>query len=709
MMKKIKNGTWLGLSLAIIFSVLWYPVKANADQIQDYVTTHIPDNNAAIVHFFDQFSSIVAPTGFWAFVGRSISWWVIDLLVKLVNVLTGVFAEIVSLLPFYSSEGVSNLLSDFTVLQKAFATLIIIGLGIMMFFIGRKANIGETIVNLLCVFLILGFLTFGMSKATDIVTAYVNGGSTYTPSGQQEVGGEEPDPGFAPGNETVLANVSDVYAFAVDDFENPNLEKKNFVTDYKTINPLETIDPEMIKTYSPEKGAYFEKKLKSIPKADGTIQEIAVDTTELPKLLKPLTPLMGDTYYRYVYNSWTIIITLVITALVLVLTSYKGAGLIIDIAWNFMFANIIGFLDIRTLSRFKKVIESIFTSIGVFLIIPALISLYGLFNAFIAASGISVVAQIICLVAAGYFVINGPEQVVRVLGIDAGVKDGWNLIGGALGLSKMGKSATNIAAGAAEKAAGVGGFIAGYIANGNTPETSPEDDGLYKDEENEEKETDNGSLYDDQTDQNENATDDMDEENQDGVPSGSEADQNGITENQELGENENADESNTSSPESNQENDPDSLYANEEPSTKEDSGSNGEGAENQADKPTMVHDAENESQEPAPKLEENSATEQGASSTPTNNNSKSPSRNQTSKNEGESSTKPTSTDNLETQNGNTAREPSIQGWTKDKMHNNRYTKTAKKGYTVGKGTKQSQINRKERKQRAKNPIDKDLK
>ncbi|WP_088816326.1 MULTISPECIES: pLS20_p028 family conjugation system transmembrane protein [Listeria] len=672
-MKKLGHGTGIGLTLAMLFSLLWYPVKASADQVQDYVTTHMPSNNEAIVTFFHQFDAIIAHTGFWAFVGRSISWWLIDLLVKLVNVLTGVYGEIVSLIPFYESDGVANLLSQFTVLQKAFATLVIVSLGTMMVFIGRKANVGETLVNLVCVFLILGFLTFGMSKATSIVTAYVSSGTNETtPSGQLEVGESNQTNGFAPGNTTVLANVSDVYAFAVDDFEHPDLEKKNFITDYKTINPLEIVDMEMIKNYSPEKGAYLEKKLQSIPGTDGTVQEVAVDINDLPKLLKPLTPLIGDSYYRYVYNAWTIIITLAITALVLVLTSYKGAGLIIDIAWNYLFVNIIGFLDIRTLSRFKKVVESIFTSIAMFLIIPALISLFGLFNAFIAASGISLVAQIICLAAGGYFVINGPEQVVRVLGIDAGVKDGWNLIGGALGLSKAGKAAIGGVAGAASSAAGIGGFIAGYTANAGG-EGSSDGEGLYDQDDEHTEDDHDGSLYGDEQETNDTAHSSQGQGAQEGLEQPQKDEENASSPSSESSEGGHTSEGNEESSIERAEEDPDSLSET--------------GAK--------------ESTDPV-----KSQTKADSSASPTSSPTrKSKSATSTTK---EKAGRPGKTEKKPTvDQSHSQPSPSVQEWAKNKATQNRFAQSAKKGYEMGKGTQQKQRDRQARKQQAKRPLDED--
>ncbi|EAD7632781.1 hypothetical protein AB290_12735 [Listeria monocytogenes] len=487
--RKVSITVLVLLTIAVFFSS---NLQAQAAEMSSYMKGLVPENNDEIVSFYHSFDAVISQTSFWTFVGRSLGWWLIGLLVLLVDTLSEVFSDIATLFHFYDSQGIKDLIDNLSVLQVAFTTIVILGLAISLALYGKKANIGEAITNLFFVALILLFLPTGMSKAMDIVTSYINDdGSNRTPSGQQQVG--ESKNGFNPGSEIILANVSDVYTYAMDDFQNPNMEKKHYITDYKTINPIEVVDIELIKTYSPEKGAYLEKRIDYIPQVNGTEKAVAVDRMDIGGILEPLAPMIGDTSYRYTYNFWTIALTLIITALVLLLSAFKAAGIMIDIVFNYVFASIIGFLDFRTMSRFKRVIESIFSAIAVIMIIPVMITIYTLFNAFVVSQSISVVSQLICLGAAGYYVINGPEQVTRVLGIDAGVKNGWNLIGGAIGIKKGAEAVADIAGGAAEKAAGLGGFIAGYTAN------SPEEDGNAKD---------NNSLYDDDKGQNSSDSED---------------------------------------------------------------------------------------------------------------------------------------------------------------------------------------------------------
>ncbi|EAC6780737.1 pLS20_p028 family conjugation system transmembrane protein [Listeria monocytogenes] len=476
------------LTIAVFFSDILY---VHAETMSAYMKGIVPKNNDEIVSFYKSFDAVISQTGFWAFVGRSLGWWIIDLLVLLVNTLSEVFSDIATLFHFYDSQGMKDLLDRLSVLQVAFATIVILGLAVSLALYGKKANFGEAMTNLFFVALILLFLPLGMDKAMDIVTSYINEGSnSQSPSGQQQVG--ESSSGFDPGSEIILSNTSDIYAFAMDNFQDPNMEKKHYINDYKTINPIEVIDIDLIKTYSPDKGAYFEKRIDYLPQTDGTEKAVAVDREELGGILEPLEPMIGDTTYRYTYNFWTIVLTLIITALVLLLSAFKAAGIMIDIAFNYVFASILGFLDFRTMSRFKRVVESIFSSIAVIMIIPVMITIYTLFNAFVVSQSIGVTSQLICLAAAGYYVINGPEQVTRVLGIDAGVKNGWNLIGGAIGIKKGAESVANIAGSAAEKAAGIGGFIAGYTANSAEDDGESNDNSLYDDKKQGENDSETG-------------------------------------------------------------------------------------------------------------------------------------------------------------------------------------------------------------------------
>ncbi|MBC1339413.1 hypothetical protein HB837_14535 [Listeria innocua] len=476
--RKIQLTALVLLTVAVFFSDLLY---VHAETMSAYMKGIIPENNEEIISFYHSFDAVISQTSFWAFVGRSLGWWLIGLLVLLVDTLSEVFSDIATLFHFYDSQGMKDLLDSLSVLQVAFVTIVILGLAVSLALYGRKANFGEAITNLFLVALILLFLPMGMDKSMDIVTSYINEGSnSQSPSGQQQVG--ESSSGFNPGSEIILSNVSDIYAFAMDDFQNPAMEKKHYISDYKTINPIEVIDIELIKNYSPDKGVYLEKRIDYLPQSNGTEKAIAVDRVEIGGILEPLSPMIGDTTYRYTYHFWTIALTLIITALVLLLSAFKAAGIMIDIAFNYVFASIIGFLDFRTMSRFKRVVESIFSSIAVIMIIPVMITIYMLFNAFVVSASIGITSQLICLAAAGYYVINGPEQVTRVLGIDAGVKNGWNLLGGAIGIKKSAESVANIAGGAAEKAAGIGGFIAGYTANSQEDAGDSKENSLYGDD-----------------------------------------------------------------------------------------------------------------------------------------------------------------------------------------------------------------------------------
>lgn len=702
--RKVSITVLVLLTIAVFFSDILY---VHAETMSAYMKGIVPENNEQIVSFYNSFDAVITQTGFWAFVGRSLSWWIIDLLVLLVDTLSEVFSDIATLFHFYDSEAVTNLLDSLTVLQVALTTIVLLGLGVSVALYGKKANLGEAITNLFFVMLILLFLPLGMDKAMSVVTSYINEGeNTQSPSGQQQVG--ESSSGFDPGNDIILANISDIYTFAMDDFNHSDLEKKHYIDDYKTVNPIEVVDMDIIKSYSPKKGAYLEKRIDYLPQVDGTLKEIAVDRMEIGGILKPLSPMIGDTTYRYTYNFWTIALTLIITALVLVLSSFKAAGIMIDIAFNYIFASILGFLDYRTMSRFKRVIESIFSSIAVIMIIPVMLTLYTLFNAYVVTQDISLVAQLICLAAAGYYVINGPEQVTRVLGIDAGVKNGWNLIGGAIGIKKGAEAAAGFIGNAAEKGAGIGGFIAGYTAN------SPDDDGdtkgssLYEDDKNnnpDEDNSENGPGSEDNTEENSGLYQDDESENNVTQDNDVEAEnEESVDTNVEEGSLYNEDE--VSQGESGQEEkQTEEAGLHDTPTSPESMASNG----------TDSNDP-NEQSESMPTND--TANEQGrslheADSMPDN---APPSRDkQEGKSPNDSLNSDYQPDSNSASTNNNNNQQSLQNSIQKLAKENRFSKAARSGYAVGAGTakqrnqnrKKKQLTRSQRKQNASKSIEDD--
>ncbi|WP_214750011.1 pLS20_p028 family conjugation system transmembrane protein [Exiguobacterium sp. s189] len=154
-------------------------------------------------------------------------------------------------------------------------------------------------------------------------------------------------------------------------------------------------------------------------------------------------------YYRYQPNWLTIFVTLGIMGFTLFSIAYKLARLSFELAFNYVLAILIAPADLHSGQKTKKVIQSILNTFLVIILIFVSIKLYTIGTAYLAET-LNGFAYLIALIAFSVALIDGPNMVERLFGIDAGLKRGWGV---ALGAYAAGKGVTSAGAHAVSKVA----------------------------------------------------------------------------------------------------------------------------------------------------------------------------------------------------------------------------------------------------------------
>lgn len=139
---------------------------------------------------------------------------------------------------------------------------------------------------------------------------------------------------------------------------------------------------------------------------------------------------LDEKYYRWGWNFWTIIVTLGITAFTLLTISIKMAKLFFELTFNYVLVTIIAPADIHSGQKTKKILQSILNIFLTTFMIFLSIKIYIIGTSFITEK-LDGVAYLIALFAFSLAVIDGPNIVERLFGIDAGLKSGWGAIAGA--------------------------------------------------------------------------------------------------------------------------------------------------------------------------------------------------------------------------------------------------------------------------------------
>nr|WP_214754936.1 hypothetical protein [Exiguobacterium sp. s16] len=169
--------------------------------------------------------------------------------------------------------------------------------------------------------------------------------------------------------------------------------------------------------------------------------------TSLGKLDQSGVEWNNQYYYRYQPNWLTIFVTLGIMGFTLFSIAYKLARLSFELAFNYVLAILVAPADLHSGQKTKKVIQSILNTFLVIILIFVSIKLYTIGTAYLAET-LDGFAYLIALIAFSVALIDGPNMVERLFGIDAGLKRGWGV---ALGAYAAGKGVTSAGAHAVSK------------------------------------------------------------------------------------------------------------------------------------------------------------------------------------------------------------------------------------------------------------------
>lgn len=220
----------------------------------------------------------------------------------------------------------------------------------------------------------------------------------------------------------IKENVYDVLYLDKIGYSPDFVTKKNNLTKdvYERMDPSdwgETINTDDYMLNNPE---VFNNKL--VVTSDGNF--------EMKELDQKMLTIFKEYYMRYDVNFGIIIGNFLVLILVFVLTSLKMARIIYEIVVNQVLLTLTALVDISTGERVKKVIPELlsgFLAIGLFFL---LIRLYIIASSFVGTMDISSLAKMIILIAVSFAVIDGPNLIEKLIGVDAGLKDAWRTAAG---------------------------------------------------------------------------------------------------------------------------------------------------------------------------------------------------------------------------------------------------------------------------------------
>lgn len=235
---------------------------------------------------------------------------------------------------------------------------------------------------------------------------------------------------------TVITNVTDLLYQKNNDwsFESPNCFSGATI---KYIDPNEQV----------------EKKTATVFKYYMVVDEASGEVT-YKKIGKGFFGLLTPLYYRYSIHFMAIIGELIVNSLVLIFASYRLFRLI----WDMIYGEILAYIlsgDVVSGEKTKQVLQYLLNLFWSISIMIWGFAIWREFEIWVASQYTNNFIRIIMIAFGGVAMIDGPDVVERVMGIDIGMKDGMMKTMGAMHLMQSGIGAAKAGAGAAKKAAGV--------------------------------------------------------------------------------------------------------------------------------------------------------------------------------------------------------------------------------------------------------------
>lgn len=346
---------------------------------------------------------------------RIIGWLIINGLVWLVDSLSNLTDSILKLKLFFTDNQIHDLIDLLKPLSITLMAFSLLYLGYLIMF-QKKVNREAIVVNIFMALVVFTILGTGMEKTNKFTDQAIEG---FGISGTQSIA-----------KQIVKDNITDVSQYDLTDWETVNLEKTNKILKDNILNIsiTETIDKDFQFDNNKElsqNGQYvFENKLSYGD--SGTPKEVELDKG----LFK-----FDENYYRWDWNFWTIAITLGVMAFTMVTIAIKLAKLFFELTFNYVLATIIGPADIHSGQKTKQVIQNILNIFITTIMIFMSLKIYTIGTDFITQK-LDGIAYVIALFSFSLAVVDGPNIVERLFGIDAGLKSGWGALAGAYGAAK---------------------------------------------------------------------------------------------------------------------------------------------------------------------------------------------------------------------------------------------------------------------------------
>lgn len=479
----------------IIFTNLIFPKFSKVVYAEDKKTS-----DAELLELYDRTDYILHVDDGWLYndVIRNFLWGIVTFLKWINNIIEESVHKILTMNDFYSSPAMQDLLKVAKPLVFGLFLIALIVLG-FQFMLNKIEKRNEVLLNVLMAVSIVVVIPVLMSTANQILGE----GLKYVKQEQGTLAGE-----------MIKSNVADLQYYINKGFRTDQsasnkyygnkstpptpLNKDNTsigTTDFTNANQLSAKKPNLAVNekldIQADKGWFpwtTEKWVKDLEKNNQTAYDFLLHqripsgtgdgyrVKELAENKIPATSLGQEAYYRWHVNWGVLIVSLLVTTIALVITVVKIGRAIFDLAFHQIFGMFVAVTDLTGGQKIKKVLVEIANTFGVMFVMVFILKIFMLYSNWVNGlkSDIGTFAVVLLLIAGAWAVIDAPDIVQRIMGIDAGLRSGWQAMMGAYAGAKVaGGVGKGLAKGVGVATKGAGATLSGMKGMARGVSTSP--------------------------------------------------------------------------------------------------------------------------------------------------------------------------------------------------------------------------------------------
>ncbi|RBA02410.1 pLS20_p028 family conjugation system transmembrane protein [Staphylococcus arlettae] len=395
---------------------------ANTEQINNHVASSSKLSDKDILGIFENYGNSLEITNIVTSMFRNIGWALVNWLVWITDLVSNLAINVLTLFGLLSQDSITKLLIEAKPVLISILALSIMYIGFKMM-TGRQVNKANIFTAIIVAIIFLGSLNSTMQTGSELAKESSKAVENFDPDSSTQS-----DDGSKAGSSLLKKNIVDIKYVAEKGF--PKLKTTRNNSEYNKLNAKtakyidinEGIDAGDVKS-------------KNAKKVLG--KKVVVDEngkTTLGKLKDGMFGIGKEQYYRFQVKWFTAIVGLICLALGHFLAALRVASIILELVVTKIIA--VGFSYALQGEKLKSTIVDIINGFISIVLIFVCLFIFKEVVGFLNDKPLGV--WFIGLIAATFFMIDGPKVIERKFGYDAGLSSPWRSALAMYGAAKAG-------------------------------------------------------------------------------------------------------------------------------------------------------------------------------------------------------------------------------------------------------------------------------